>query len=330
MLDTIRTYIDGLFVDLPASPEVERARAELLQMSEDKYHQLRESGASDSEATGRVITEFGNLDELADDLGIRGQLDTAAAAPKVPMLGQADVDRALRVGRRSSWLIAGGLFVIFLGLAFTVWFNDIGADALSAIPFLVAVAVAVGMFIVGGQQRRVLGELRDRDARVDPAVAERAKQRRMRGEGGFTAALVIGVGLIILSVALPTTQQALGIDGQVGVIAMFLVLAVGIGVLILAATQRSALAAIEAAGRMPTLAEQREEAQSSLIGMIAAIYWPAVTLVFLAWGFIGNAWGQAWIIFPLAGVGFAVIVGITSLMRSRSGSALGGGGATRV
>src|SRR5690606_1042606 len=78
MLNTIRTYIDGLFAELPDSPDVNRAHADLVRMSEDKYHELRDEGLTDNEATGRVITEFGNLDDLADDLGIRTQLDRAA------------------------------------------------------------------------------------------------------------------------------------------------------------------------------------------------------------------------------------------------------------
>ncbi|MGO3136680.1 MAG: permease prefix domain 1-containing protein, partial [Agrococcus casei] len=69
MNDAIHTYINGQFTTLPRTPEVERARQELLQMSEDKYTELVAAGVSANEATGRVITEFGNLDELADDLG---------------------------------------------------------------------------------------------------------------------------------------------------------------------------------------------------------------------------------------------------------------------
>ncbi len=39
-------------------------------MMEDKYHELRNNGKSDNEAVGQVIAEFGNLEELGDQLGI--------------------------------------------------------------------------------------------------------------------------------------------------------------------------------------------------------------------------------------------------------------------
>ena len=42
---------------------------------EDKYNELLAEGKSDNEAVGIVIAEFGNLDEVAEELGIRGVMD---------------------------------------------------------------------------------------------------------------------------------------------------------------------------------------------------------------------------------------------------------------
>ena len=39
-------------------------------MMEDKYNELIADGKSDNEAVGTVIAEFGNLDEISEDLGI--------------------------------------------------------------------------------------------------------------------------------------------------------------------------------------------------------------------------------------------------------------------
>ena len=74
-MDAITSYIDHMFRALPHTAEVRRARSELLQMSEDRYRELVAEGASENEAVGRVITQFGNLDEIADDLGIRSAVD---------------------------------------------------------------------------------------------------------------------------------------------------------------------------------------------------------------------------------------------------------------
>ena len=44
-----------------------RAKAELMEMMEDKYEELMQEGMSEKEAVGTVISEFGDLDELAEE-----------------------------------------------------------------------------------------------------------------------------------------------------------------------------------------------------------------------------------------------------------------------
>ena len=69
-METIRNYLETMFLNLPGTPEVMRAKMELGQMMEDKYNELIAEGKMDNEATGIVISEFGNLEELAEELGI--------------------------------------------------------------------------------------------------------------------------------------------------------------------------------------------------------------------------------------------------------------------
>lgn len=69
-METIRNYLETMFKNLPQTEKVLKAKSELLQMMEDKYTELVSQGKSENEAIGTVIAEFGNLDELAGDLGI--------------------------------------------------------------------------------------------------------------------------------------------------------------------------------------------------------------------------------------------------------------------
>lgn len=73
-METIRNYLKAMFAGLPDTPEVRRAYEELAAMMEDKYTELIEEGRSENEAVGTVISEFGNLDELAQTLGIEDYL----------------------------------------------------------------------------------------------------------------------------------------------------------------------------------------------------------------------------------------------------------------
>lgn len=69
-MDAINDYLDNIFSSLPDTPEVRKARVELLQMMEDKYTELVSEGMSTNEAVGMVISEFGNMSELSDILGL--------------------------------------------------------------------------------------------------------------------------------------------------------------------------------------------------------------------------------------------------------------------
>lgn len=69
-MEQIKEYIKNLFRGIPETPDVLRAKAELMEMMEDKYEQLLQEGKSPQEAFGTVVSEFGDLEELSEALGI--------------------------------------------------------------------------------------------------------------------------------------------------------------------------------------------------------------------------------------------------------------------
>ncbi|SDB05309.1 permease prefix domain 1-containing protein [Eubacterium oxidoreducens] len=69
-MDTIKNYLDNMFARLPDTEEVRAAKEELAQMMEDKYSEMLDAGHTENEAVGAVIADFGNLDEIAESLGI--------------------------------------------------------------------------------------------------------------------------------------------------------------------------------------------------------------------------------------------------------------------
>ena len=66
----LRNYLDILFAELPYTPETARAKQQLYEMMEDKYNDLLLSGMTSEEAERAVKDEFGNLDEVAESLGL--------------------------------------------------------------------------------------------------------------------------------------------------------------------------------------------------------------------------------------------------------------------
>ena len=51
-METIKSYLETMFANMPNTPEVIRAKTELLGMMEDKYNELIQEGKSENEAVG--------------------------------------------------------------------------------------------------------------------------------------------------------------------------------------------------------------------------------------------------------------------------------------
>ncbi|ALD00784.1 hypothetical protein AM609_12020 [Actinomyces sp. oral taxon 414] len=79
MMDTIDTFLDAMFAPYPSTPRLLEAKGELRAMMEDAYADAVGRGKTHNEAVGQVITDFGNLEELAPVLGILPDIRSARA-----------------------------------------------------------------------------------------------------------------------------------------------------------------------------------------------------------------------------------------------------------
>ena len=104
-MEEIKTYLDKMFTGLPATEKVRKAKNELLTMMTDKYKELIAEGKSENEALGTVIMEFGNLNELSEELGLTEEIRSAEANRIT--LTQADAE---------AYWSANEKFAIFVGI----------------------------------------------------------------------------------------------------------------------------------------------------------------------------------------------------------------------
>lgn len=81
-MEILINYLDNMFANYPQTPEVMRAKDDLAEIMEDKYNELMEEGRTENEAIGIVISEFGNIRELAQELGIYPSSASAAQFSK--------------------------------------------------------------------------------------------------------------------------------------------------------------------------------------------------------------------------------------------------------
>lgn len=93
-MNVIDSYLDTLFAPYPETPRLREARTELRAMMEDTQQGLLEDGLSESQAVGRVIAEFGTLEEVAPVLGIDAELGRPGAVPAGPTAPVLELPRA--------------------------------------------------------------------------------------------------------------------------------------------------------------------------------------------------------------------------------------------
>lgn len=325
-MNTITDYINSMFRALPDSAEAQRAKSELMATSEEKYRNLLRDGASENEAVGRVIAEFGSIDELAEELGVA----RVPSDPHAPLeFSDGDAERYLALQRRGSWMIGGGVLVIMIGLALmvalggdsdsaTVSLGDsrwagIRAQPVGLALFFIGLAIGVGMFIFAGISMSRFGDTENRGIALSPATRARYTAERLESVTRFGLGIAAGVMVIILGVAITAVTGSIldgGADGSdadsMPPVALFLCIGVGVLILVVTAMRRGALDRLTSEGDFRP--ETRESSQ--LVSIVAGIYWPLTVAVFLIWSFGWDAWGSSWIIWPVAGLLFGAFAGV--------------------
>ncbi len=247
-MDAIDTFLDAMFAPYPATPRLTEAKAELRAMMEDAYGDAIAAGMTHNEAVGKVITDFGNLEELAPVLGIETELrpadaagtagqsgpTLAAAAGPSPTLSPAPGSyppvtlpeaQALAEARRTtSRLLGAGVAVLALAatpLLVALGLSNEGTGILNvsqdtalsvALPFtLIIVAVGVGIFIRRSRAFVELRHLTEGRFTRNPQVSAWASRLRSDNEGPRSRALAVAVGLWVCS-AIP----AIALSGPLG------------------------------------------------------------------------------------------------------------------
>ena len=314
-MDAITSYIDHMFRALPHTAEVRRARSELLQMSEDRYRELVAEGASENEAVGRVITQFGHLDEIADDLGIRSAVDGVDNAAIA--VSAAEAERYVRASRRSSVLIGLGILAILIGLVVQRFFSEAAAvnsewdGAIGTWLFFSFVALGVALFIIAGFMMSRFESLEERTVALDGQSLAFYRQVRESEETRHMALVVSGIVTILLgAAALAVGYQVEPGRGMLHLLRLAGPIVIGIGVFLLirAGMRRSALDRLTSQGDYTPEAR----AASARVSRWSGPYWMLTLTVFLAWSFISGNWGITWIVWPIAAVTYGLVLSIAN------------------
>ncbi len=191
------------------------------------------------------------------------------------------------------------------------------AGGIGLLVLIILIGGAVALFVITGlvgQRFEFLEkELIDTAYGVDGMVRE----RRERFRGTFIQQLTIGIVLCVMSV-IPIFVCLIMFgdkDFPMEIASALLLVMIAVGVLMIVR-----VAMIWDGFHM--LLEEGEYARAEKIEKrknqyIDAIYWLAVTAGYLAYSFVTGDWARSWIVWPVAGVAYGIVVTVARMMRKK-------------
>ena len=329
-MNVIDSYLDTLFSPYPDTARLREARRELRAMMEDQQQGLLADGLTESQAVGRVIAEFGSLEEVATELGIDAELGrsstaTAASTPSAPVLGTDRARAYVQAVRRTQWLLATAvpLFVLcavplLLLIAATpdAQGDPAGWAVASGIAaVLVLVTAGVLLLVARDALMKDFADIEEGEFTLTAEVRGHAQRVEREHRRTSTLSGAVAIGLWILC-ALPTLLFAFLVRANdltvlYGVGLTLAMVALGLAVMIRGTWAESAAGTL----LQETDEDSPEHSSSPGIRAIAAIYWPVVVAAYLAWSFLSGDWHLSWVLWPVAGVLYAGLSGLAVALR---------------
>lgn len=332
-MEVILSYLDNMFLNMPKTTEVLRAKKEIGAMMEDKYNELCREGKKQNEAIGIVISEFGNLEELAEELNIVSIVKEAEVKQNNRRkVSREEGEAYLSASQKTiKWIAFAILLCIccpiplltVYGMAWYMPLTDMQLTCLGLIPMFIIIGIAVAIFIYNGVKMERFEYLKKEEVEVDSNYRIALHQMDENEKTPATKKLTIGILFCIFSViplliAGSATQnefiQCLAID--------FLLLSVAIGVLmmVIGENKRECIKVLLQEGEYA----RGEKKKNKIVSVIARIYWPIVTVIYLCWSLTTMRWGNTWIVWPVAGILFWGIAAVCStIVETRKTSKMG-------
>ena len=275
-----------------------------------------------------VTTDYLLKDELEEDAPCAAAEDNDPPLRRVTM-GQASAYLALRkaaapkVAAATALCIVSPVTLLLLSALSESGRFGISGNAAAGIGLCVLillVAAAVGIFLMCGAKAKPFSFLETEPFETEYGVSGMVRQRRQEFEPTANRLNLIGTILCIVSV-LPLFA-AMCINGSdllyiAAVCALLVLVAIGCLALVTAGVYQGAMEQLLEEGDYT----RPQKKHHKLMGTVTMIYWLTATAVFLLYTYGPSGNGQprySWIIWAVAGVLYAAVMGIARIIsRSR-------------
>ena len=182
----------------------------------------------------------------------------------------------------------------------------------SLVFFLVLVAIAVYLFVNYGLRESHMQHLEKESFETEYGVSGMVRERREQYESTFTRNIAIAVVLCILSVIPAIMAGVMEADDSTSGISvglLLIIVSIGVNILIRAGMIKSSYDTLLQEGEY-TIEEKHLKKKTDAF---SGAYWCLMVAIYLGWSFWTNNWKFTWIIWPVAGVLYAAVLGMVKM-----------------
>ncbi len=308
-----------MFASMPNTPEVRKAKAELLQMMEDKYNELISEGTSENAAVGTVISEFGNLDELAESLGLTKEVEVARGMEAEMPRRFISLDEAktyLSNRNKKALYRALGILLLIISVSFVILMSTSKASALTGVAMMMfSIAIGIGFLVYSSFVDHEWKFMRRESCSIDMNTAAYVKDKQRGFEPVRAFCVAIGVVLCVIcwtpNILIPFRYEPLGAG------LMFILVGFGVFLIVYPNSIASGFERILHVNEATTISGQYANGsayvkptkyKSKTAQTVVEVYWPTVTCLYLIFSFLTFRWDLTWIIWVIAGVFHRVVM----------------------
>ncbi len=307
-METIRNYLESMFRGLPQTDKVMKAKSELLQMMEDKYTELIRSGKTENEAVGEVIQNFGNLEDLAEDLGIMDILhQTKYSDVQRRKVSFEEITEYIAAKKRAILMRAAGIFlcincVVFPILTDALHINDI----VGVVLMFVAIGAGVVLMCLCNASLEQWRYIRNEPCSIDAVSIDYLKNKIRDFTPTYSVLSSVGVLLCILCFIPAAIFDELGgrfMDDLSGAL-LFVFVGAGVFMMVYAKQIKKTYHRLLNLNDQIDFEEDEkksiEKIQNKNVRAIMSAYWSVVTCIYLCVSFLTFRWELTWLIWPIA------------------------------
>lgn len=182
----------------------------------------------------------------------------------------------------------------------------------SLVFLLILVTIAVYLFVNYGLHESHMQHLEKESFETEYGVSGMVRERRKQYEPTFIRNIAIGVVLCILSVIPTIMAGVMEVEDYMSGISvglLLIIVSIGVYILIRAGMIKSSYDTLLQEGEY-TIEEKYLKKKTDAF---SGAYWCLMVAIYLGWSFWTNNWKFTWIIWPVAGVLYAAVLGMVKM-----------------